>query len=68
MPKTCSRCGLEKPLPDFYRQAGEAKGRRSRCKACYKELERKSYAQDPKVLERRRAILERWREEGLNDF
>jgi hypothetical protein len=22
MPKTCSRCGLEKPLRDFYRQAG----------------------------------------------
>jgi hypothetical protein len=26
--KSCSRCGLEKPLRDFCRQAGGAQGRR----------------------------------------
>jgi hypothetical protein len=30
--KTCSRCGLEKPLNAFYRQKGGAQGRRGRCK------------------------------------
>jgi hypothetical protein len=64
--KTCSRCGLEKPLRDFYKQAGGAKGRRTRCKACYKELERENYARDPEVQARRREILERWRDQGLS--
>jgi hypothetical protein len=39
-PKTCSRCGRRKPLYAFYKQVGGAQGRRSRCKACYKELRR----------------------------
>jgi hypothetical protein len=29
MPKTCSRCGLEKPLNEFYKQVGGAQGRRA---------------------------------------
>jgi hypothetical protein len=55
-----------KPLSAFYRQAGGAQGRRSRCKTCYKELERESYVKDPEVQERRRQILEKWRDEGLS--
>jgi recombinational DNA repair protein (RecF pathway) len=62
--KTCSRCGRKKPLSAFYQQAGGAQGRRSRCKTCYKELERESYVKDRAVQERRQ-ILERWRDEGL---
>jgi hypothetical protein len=49
--KICSRCGKRKPLDAFYKQAGGAHGRRSRCKSCYKELERKSYARDPEGSE-----------------
>jgi hypothetical protein len=63
--KICSRCGKRKALDAFYKQAGGAEGRRSRCKDCYKELERESYVRDPEVQERRRQILERWRDEGL---
>jgi hypothetical protein len=66
MPTTCSRCRLEQPLRDFYRQAGGAKGRRSRCKTCYEKLARESYTTDPKVQDRRRQILEKWRDEGLS--
>jgi hypothetical protein len=65
MPKTCSRCGLEKPLRDFYKQAGGAKGRRGMCKECYRAAQRASWAKNPKVLARRREILERWRDERL---
>jgi hypothetical protein len=65
MPKTCSRCGLEKPLDDFYKQAGGSQGRRSRCKEYYRAAQRAAWARDPKVQARRREILERWREEGL---
>jgi hypothetical protein len=64
----CSRCGLDKPLRDFYKQVGGAQGRRSRCKTCYKQLERESYVKDPKVQERWREFLERWRNEGLSDL
>jgi hypothetical protein len=67
MPKTCSRCGLEKPLRDFYRQVGGAQGRRVMCKECFRAAERAAYARDPKVQELRRQILERWRDEGLSD-
>ena len=42
--KTCSRCGLKKPLRDFYRQAGGAQGRRGMCKECFRAAERASYA------------------------
>jgi hypothetical protein len=65
MPKTCSRCGLEKSLREFYRQAGGAQGRRGMCKKCFRAAERAAFARDPEVQERRRQILEKWREEGL---
>jgi hypothetical protein len=64
MPKTCSRCGQRKPLDAFYKQVGGAQGRRSRCKACYKELERETYAQHPEVQAARRRLVARWRDEG----
>jgi transposase len=40
---------LEKPLRDFYRQAGGAQGRRGMCKTCYRATERAAWARDPKV-------------------
>jgi hypothetical protein len=64
--KTCSRCGKRKPLDAFYRQACGALGRRAMCKVCFRAAERAAYARDPKVQERRRQILERWRDEGLS--
>ena len=32
--KRCKKCGLEKPLDDFYRAAGTRDGHRGDCKAC----------------------------------
>jgi hypothetical protein len=66
MPKTCSTCSLEKPLSDFYRQAGGAQGRRGACKECFKASERAMYARDPEVQAARTRLVEKWREEGLN--
>jgi hypothetical protein len=45
---------------------GGAQGRRSRCKACYKELERETYARDPRVQAVRRRLVAKWRDEGLD--
>lgn len=33
--KTCSLCGVEKPLEEFYRAASTTDGRQARCKACH---------------------------------
>jgi transposase len=63
--KTCSRCGLEKPLGHFYRQEGGAQGRRGVCKECFKAAQRVLWAKNPKIQARRREIVERWRNEGL---
>lgn len=32
--RTCSKCGLEKSLEDFYRKSGGLHGRETRCKKC----------------------------------
>jgi hypothetical protein len=46
MPKTCSRCRLQEPLRDFYRQVGGVQGRRGMCKECFRVAERVSYASE----------------------
>jgi hypothetical protein len=35
------------------------------CKEYFKAAQRAAWARDPKVQERRRQILDRWRDEGL---
>jgi len=44
MVKTCSRCGLEKDLTDFYRDRRHRDGYRSDCKACHTPVVRKYQA------------------------
>jgi len=34
MSRKCARCGVEKPLSDFYRSNNVASGYQSRCKRC----------------------------------
>ena len=34
--KTCSKCGVDKPTSEFYRQASCVNGLRPQCKACHK--------------------------------
>jgi hypothetical protein len=66
MRKTCSRCGKRKPLDAFYKQAGGAQGRRSRCKTLLQGTRARELRKDPKVQAARRRLVERWREEGLS--
>lgn len=37
--KQCNRCGIEKPLIDFYKSNAVKDGYRNQCKACCKELQ-----------------------------
>ena len=56
--KTCTKCGIEKPLEDFYADKRAKGGRKSRCQACYKEHRRNRYATDSAVRERKRDLEE----------
>ena len=41
MSKTCTKCGVVKPLDGFHRQKGKADGRNSHCKECRRESARR---------------------------
>lgn len=41
--KTCTKCGQEKPLGEFYKQKGSKDGLRSHCKVCYRKYRQEYY-------------------------
>ena len=56
--KTCTKCGVEKGLEEFYQQKGGKFGRHCWCKVCACARGR-DYLQRPGVKERRRAYRQR---------
>lgn len=53
--KVCKKCGLTKPLDEFYKAAGMRDGHRSDCKTCNSEAKRKRYFANPQpAIERSR--------------
>lgn len=60
--KTCSRCGVEKPLDDFAKSAAKKDGRTYSCKACIEKGRKERLAADPervKLLRERDAARKR---------
>jgi hypothetical protein len=45
--KQCKKCGLSKPLEEYYRAAGTKDGLRGECNACNSEDKRRRYLADP---------------------
>ena len=45
--KRCNKCGIEKPLDDFYRAPGMRDGHRGDCKVCDLAAKKKRYLADP---------------------
>ena len=46
MSKTCTKCGVVKPLDDFHRDKRSPDGRRSDCKECVREYTRRHYEEN----------------------
>lgn len=51
--KTCTKCGEEKPLTEFYNDKAGKYGVKSRCKVCVR-IRMQEYDSRPEVLERKR--------------
>ena len=59
MSKTCTKCGVVKPLDDFHRDKRSPDGRRSDCKECVRECKRSYYEENrDKMRERNRRYHE----------
>ncbi|MGH2756000.1 MAG: endonuclease VII domain-containing protein [Actinomycetota bacterium] len=56
--KICVKCGVQKPLTEFYKQAGLRDGHRNDCKACIAKRVRENYRRNPEPFIRR---TQRWR-------
>jgi hypothetical protein len=59
--KPCRKCGVVKPLEDFYRMATMRDGHRHDCKACNLEAKRQRYLADPAFV---KARVKRWQQEN----
>ena len=57
--KTCSTCGEEKPLTEFYKMKRGKYGVQSKCKQCVKEY-RHEYGRRPEVRERHREYMRKY--------
>ena len=57
--KTCRKCGVAKPLDDFYRMAGMRDGHRNECKACNLRDEAERHRRNPEPA---RARVKAWQE------
>ena len=59
MSKTCTKCGVVKPLDDFHRYKTGAGGRKPHCKECVREYKRRYYEENrDKERERNRRYYE----------
>jgi hypothetical protein len=63
--KQCSKCGIEKPLNEFYRRKANKDKLSSRCKSCEKSSSRNYYRENKDSL---RAKIEAWRKINREQF
>ncbi|MEA2702103.1 MAG: hypothetical protein QOD63_48 [Actinomycetota bacterium] len=59
--KVCKKCGLTKPIDDFYRSPGMRDGRRNDCKACNLASKHERYLANPEAA---KARVKRWQQEN----
>ena len=67
--KTCSKCGIEKPLDEFYKDKGSKDGKYCWCKPCAKASSRAYYGENTKTVKARTsAYLKEYRKANLEKF
>ena len=54
--KKCTKCGIEKPLSDFYKNKTNKDGLQKRCKPCDISLNRQRYQKNPELAAKKRFI------------
>jgi transposase-like protein len=59
--KTCTRCGIEKPIEEFYKNKNYKDGNSYECKSCNSERSKKYYLEN---TEKARALNKKWRIEN----
>lgn len=59
--KVCRKCGLTKPIDEFYRAPGMRDGRRNDCKACNLAAKHERYLADPQAAIAR---VKRWQQKN----
>ena len=68
MNKTCTRCGISKPLDEFHKSKDSKNGRRSDCKECIKKRSRKYYQEHrDEILENSKKYGQEHRE-GIREY
>lgn len=61
--KACTKCGVEKPLTEFYIDYGRPTPRpHSQCKACMLAQQKERYRTDPDYRARKLAYFRQWRD------
>ena len=66
--KPCRKCGVVKPLEDFYKMAGMRDGYRHDCKECNLAAKRQKYLADPAVVKARVKGWQQANPERLNAY
>lgn len=49
MSKACNKCGVDKPLAEFYTRKGGKHGKNAQCKDCINEYQRNRYQSNPEI-------------------
>jgi hypothetical protein len=67
--KPCTKCGITKPLDDFYRDSKDTTRYRTQCKQCYSDYAKERREQNPNHRrEYNRQYAVQWRERHADDL
>jgi 5-methylcytosine-specific restriction endonuclease McrA len=63
--KACSKCGIEKPLTEYYKKKSGKNGLRADCKKCFKAYKKKYYQENAEEIKTRN---KKWKKENPEEI